>query len=88
MTPFNRREAVTPIGAAIGISTSTVRAYAQRPRLAFMTAGQGSAFLSYGQDIAKVLAVTELDQIDVVESKGSNESLSSVDASPKVHVAR
>jgi uncharacterized protein len=49
-----------------------------------MTAGQGSAFLPYGQGIAKVLAVAGLDQIDVVESKGSNENLSSVDASPTV----
>jgi hypothetical protein len=49
MTPFNRREAVTLIGAAIGISTSSVRAYAQQPRLAFMTAGQGSAFLPTGR---------------------------------------
>lgn len=84
MTPFNRREAVTLIGAAIGISTSSVRAYAQQPRLEFMTAGQGSAFLPYGQGIANVLAVAGLNQIDVVESKGSNENLSSVDASPKV----
>jgi TRAP-type uncharacterized transport system substrate-binding protein len=84
MTPFNRREAVTLVGAAIGISTSSVRAYAQQPRLAFMTAGQGSAFLPHGRGIAKVLAVAGLDQIDVVESKDSNENLSSVDASPTV----
>ena len=84
MTPFNRREAVTLIGAAIGASTSSVLANAQEPRLAFMTAGQGSAFLPYGQGIAKVLAAAGLNQIDVMESKGSNENLSSVDASPTV----
>src|SRR6516165_7015564 len=84
MTPFNRREAVTLIGAAIGASTSSVLAHAQEPRLAFMTAGQGSAFLPYGQGIAKVLAAAGLNQIDVMESKGSNENLSSVDASPTV----
>ena len=83
-TPFNRREAATLIGAAIGISTSSVRTYVQQPRLAFMTPGQGSAFLPYGQAIAKVLPVAGLDQIDVVESKGSNENLSSTDASPTV----
>jgi uncharacterized protein len=82
--PFNRREAATLIGAAIGASTSSVLSYAQEPRLAFMTAGQGSAFLPYGQGIAKILAAAGLNQIDVMESKGSNENLNSVDASPNV----
>jgi uncharacterized protein len=82
--PFNRREAVTLIGAAIGASTSSVLACAQEPRLAFMTAGQGSAFLPYGQGIAKVLAAAGLNQIDVIESNGSNENLNLVDASPNV----
>ena len=48
MTPLNRREAVTLIGAAIGTSTSSVLARAQKSRLTLMTAGQGSAFLPYG----------------------------------------
>jgi uncharacterized protein len=84
MTPLNRREAVTLIGAAIGTSTSSVLGRAQESRLTLMTAGQGSAFLPYGQGIAKVLAAGGLDQIDVVESEGSNENLSAVDASPTV----
>jgi TRAP transporter TAXI family solute receptor len=84
MTPFNRREAATLIGGAIGASACSVLAYAQEPRLAFMTAGQGSAFLPYGQGIAKVLAAAGINQVDVIESSGSNENLNSVDASPRV----
>ena len=46
-----------------------------------MTAGKGSAFLPYGQGIATALMAAGL-QVDVAESKGSNENLSAVNASP------
>ena len=55
---------------------------AQPSRLSFMTAGQGSAFLPYGQGIATVLTAAGVTQIDIKESKGSNENLSAVNASP------
>jgi len=51
------------------------------PPLALMTAGQGSAFLPYGQGIAQVVTKAGVARIDVKESKGSNENLDAVDAS-------
>jgi TRAP transporter TAXI family solute receptor len=47
----------------------------------FMTAGDGSAFLPYGQGIAAYLA-TKGVHIEIKKSGGSNENLSAVDASP------
>jgi len=47
----------------------------------FMTAGDGSAFLPYGQGVAKYLAAKGL-HIDVKKSGGSNDNLTAVDASP------
>jgi TRAP transporter TAXI family solute receptor len=46
----------------------------------FMTAGDGSAFLPYGQGIAAYLASKGIN-LDVRKSAGSNENLSGVDAS-------
>jgi uncharacterized protein len=46
----------------------------------FMTAGEGSAFLPYGQGIAAYLATKGI-AIDIKKSAGSNENLSGVDAS-------
>jgi uncharacterized protein len=46
----------------------------------FMTAGEGSAFLPYGQGIAAYLASKGIT-VDVKKSAGSNENLSGVDAS-------
>jgi uncharacterized protein len=46
----------------------------------FMTAGEGSAFLPYGQGIAAYLASKGIP-IEVKKSAGSNENLSGVDAS-------
>ena len=45
-----------------------------------MTAGEGSAFLPYGQGIAAYLAAKGIT-IDIKKSAGSNENLSGVDAS-------
>jgi TRAP-type uncharacterized transport system substrate-binding protein len=53
----------------------------QTPALALMTAGQGSAFLPYGQGIAKVVTMAGAARIELKESKGSNENLEAVDAS-------
>jgi TRAP transporter TAXI family solute receptor len=46
----------------------------------FMTAGDGSAFLPYGQGVAAYLASRGI-AIDIEKSGGSNENLSAVDAS-------
>jgi TRAP transporter TAXI family solute receptor len=46
-----------------------------------MTAGDGSAFLPYGQGVAAYLASGGI-KVDVRKSAGSNENLSAVDASP------
>jgi len=46
-----------------------------------MTAGDGSAFLPYGQGVAAYLATKSLN-IEIKKSTGSNENLSTVDASP------
>src|SRR5215475_13736111 len=54
---------------------------AQGAELQLMTAGPGSAFLPYGQGLAKVLGAANIT-IAVKETKGSNENLSTVDASP------
>ncbi|HEY3776866.1 MAG TPA: TAXI family TRAP transporter solute-binding subunit, partial [Rhizomicrobium sp.] len=56
-------------------------ALSQTPaRVTLMTAGDGSAFLPYGQGIAKFLASRGIN-IEVRKSAGSNENLSAVDAS-------
>jgi uncharacterized protein len=57
------------------------QAAAQGATLSFATAGAGSAFLPYGQGIAKAIAGSGI-VLDVRESKGSNENLDLVDASP------
>lgn len=57
-------------------------ALAQAPRLEFMAAGPGSAFLPYGQGLAKVIATANAAEIIVKESKGSIENLAAVEASP------
>lgn len=47
----------------------------------FMTAGDGSAFLPYGQGVAKYLAAKGL-HVEIKKSGGSNDNLAAVDASP------
>jgi TRAP-type uncharacterized transport system substrate-binding protein len=48
--------------------------------LSFATAGAGSAFLPYGEGIAKAVARSGIE-LDIRESKGSNENLDLADAS-------
>jgi TRAP transporter TAXI family solute receptor len=50
------------------------------PRVILMTAGDGSAFLPYGQGIAAFLASKGIS-VEVKKSAGSNENLTAVDAS-------
>jgi TRAP transporter TAXI family solute receptor len=60
----------------------TMPALAQNaPHVTFMTAGDGSAFLPYGQGVVAYLASKGI-QVEIKKSAGSNENLSTVDASP------
>ena len=69
---------VTPVLAQTALAqTTSAQTTAQ---VTLMTAGDGSAFLPYGQGIAAYLALKGIG-IDVKKSAGSNENLSAVDAS-------
>ena len=46
-----------------------------------MTAGDGSAFLPYGQGVAAYLAKKDI-RLEIKKSGGSNDNLIAVDASP------
>jgi uncharacterized protein len=67
--------------ALASILSGAVPALAQIAPVTFMTAGDGSAFLPYGQGVAAYLATKGI-AIDIKKSGGSNENLSAVDASP------
>ena len=70
-------------GLLLGLAAlGTVPAMAQNaPQVILMTAGDGSAFLPYGQGVAAYLATKGL-HIEIKKSGGSNENLSAVDAAP------
>ena len=76
---INRRHALALLATGLPLR----KAAAQNIALSFATAGQGSAFLPYGQGIAKAIAGSGI-VLDIKESKGSNENLDLVDASPTV----
>jgi uncharacterized protein len=64
--------------AALGATPALTQ---NAPQVTFMTAGDGSAFLPYGQGMAAYLATKGI-HIEVRKSAGSNENLSAVDGSP------
>ena len=66
-----------PVLAALGGTPALSEPTAQ---VMLMTAGDGSAFLPYGQGIAAYLATKGI-AVEVKKSAGSNENLSAVDAS-------
>lgn len=71
------------LGALLGLVAAVAPAGAQeRPWLDLFTAGQGSAFLPYGQGLARHLEEAGAATVAVKESKGSNENLAMVDAAP------
>ena len=79
------RMARNPVGgllllALAALGTAPILAQ-NAPHVTFMTAGDGSAFLPYGQGVAAYLARNGI-QIEIRKSAGSNENLSAVDASP------
>jgi TRAP transporter TAXI family solute receptor len=65
--------------ALAALAHSPVVAQTTAP-VTFMTAGDGSAFLPYGQGVAAYLASRGI-AVDIKKSGGSNENLSAVDAS-------
>jgi TRAP transporter TAXI family solute receptor len=66
---------------ALAVLGTTPALTQNAPQVTFMTAGDGSAFLPYGQGLAAYLAKQGI-RIEVKKSAGSNENLSAVDASP------
>src|SRR5262249_2310959 len=78
MIAIDRRRFVAISAATLAMPRLAV---AQGAELQLMTAGPGSAFLPYGQGLAKVLGAANIT-IAIKETKGSNENLSAVDASP------
>lgn len=76
--PINRRNMLALLATA---ALPWRPAAAQGATLSFATAGAGSAFLPYGRGIAKAVAGSGI-VLDIKESKGSNENLDLVDASP------
>jgi TRAP transporter TAXI family solute receptor len=66
---------------ALLLALGATAALAQDAQVTFKTAGDGSAFLPYGQGVAAYLATKGL-HIDVKQSTGSNENLSAADSSP------
>jgi TRAP transporter TAXI family solute receptor len=80
MIPMRRHLAS---GLLLGLAVlGTAPAAAQNTaQVTFMTAGDGSAFLPYGQGVAAYLATKDI-HIEIKKSAGSNENLSAVDAAP------
>ncbi|MGA2055886.1 MAG: TAXI family TRAP transporter solute-binding subunit [Bradyrhizobium sp.] len=77
---FTKRHLVR--GLVLLVTLGATAAFAQNaPHVIFMTAGDGSAFLPYGQGVAAYLAKKGL-RLEIRKSAGSNENLSAVDASP------
>jgi len=68
--------------AALGTAPATAQNASQnKAEVTFMTAGDGSAFLPYGQGVAAYLATKGI-HIEIKKSAGSNENLSAADVSP------
>jgi uncharacterized protein len=70
------------IGSATAIAMLSLPARAQAPALEFLTAGPGSAFLPYGEGVAKIVNATGVITLQIVQTKGSIENLSAVEAAP------
>lgn len=82
----NRRAILTRLAAGLVLAAILGAPGALRAQPAptgFMTAGQGSAFLPYGQGLGAWLANSDTP-IEVLESGGSNDNLRAVDADPRM----
>lgn len=84
MSMINRRTVVVGAVGTLLAPTLVTAVNAQGLSLSLMTAGQGSAFLPYGQGLARAVAGNGGPTVAIKESKGSNENLSAVDADAAV----
>ena len=75
---IDRRHALALLAATTALPLRP--AQAEGIVLSFATAGAGSAFLPYGQGIARAVAGSGIE-LDIRETKGSNENLDLADAS-------
>lgn len=81
MTILDRRQIMLAAMGAAALPLLPRGALAQaRTSLALVSAGPGSAFLGYGQAIAKVVAAGAPIDLEVRETKGSNENAELVSA--------
>ncbi|MGL5446470.1 MAG: TAXI family TRAP transporter solute-binding subunit, partial [Rhabdaerophilum sp.] len=79
MVQFTRRGFATFVaGAGVLLATGGARAQAG---LTIYTAGQGSAFLPYGQGLGRYLEAAAGVKIEVAESKGSVENVGKIEDS-------
>ena len=75
MMGIDRRRLLT---VSAGAAAFPRTALAQGARLEFMAAGPRSAFLPYGQGLAKVIAAANAAEIAVKQSNGSIDNLAAV----------
>lgn len=80
MMEFTRR-GFGGVVAGLGLALGMGGARAQAGELTLYTAGQGSAFLPYGQGLARYLAASANINVKVAESKGSVENAGKVEES-------
>ncbi len=78
---LHRRSLLIGSAAATAMLLS-LPARAQAPALEFLTAGPGSAFLPYGEGVAKIVNAAGVVTLQIVQTKGSIENLSAVEAAP------
>jgi TRAP transporter TAXI family solute receptor len=84
MSIIDRRQVVAGFAGTLLAPALATKAAAQGAALTLMTAGQGSAFLPYGQGLVRAIVANGGPAMAVKESKGSNENLSAVDADAAV----
>jgi uncharacterized protein len=75
---LHRRDLVMSAAAAAAALSGPARA--QAATLEFLTAGPGSGFLPYGEGIARIVNATGAVTLQIVQTKGSIENLSAVEA--------
>jgi hypothetical protein len=72
----------TFVGGLVAAPALIATARADTPTLSFGTAGAGSAFLPYGQGIAKIVEAAGAAKIAIRQTGGSNDNLDIVDSDP------
>ncbi|MBV8392905.1 MAG: TAXI family TRAP transporter solute-binding subunit, partial [Alphaproteobacteria bacterium] len=79
---MHRRSFAAALAAGAVSPSLVVPARAQAAALSFGTAGPGSAFLPYGQGIAKAIEAAGAARIAIRQTGGSNDNLDLVDGEP------